>query len=219
MIQPRQKLWFDRYSWSMSFRLAESSALRTLDHNKIDRVIDVRRAWDRRVSGQPGSWWVRNRSISDEDLANLHAACDVLLTIQEKIKLMLSGDQVYLYTNHREVEQSIRKIPGISNLKIREAVDSYKSTEIYLKNPKYRYRSFFRNSKITAEQFKTLENFLNAQQDIRLGPALEHWINYHGSYRVQDYFFIDHEDVSLITMINLVAPGMIRKTLPIIAHK
>ena len=219
MTQPRQRLWFDQYSWSMSFRLTEASALRILDHHKIDQVIEVRRAWDRRVSNQPGSWWIRDRSITDEDLANLHAACDVLMTVQEKIKLMLSGSQVYVYTNYRDIEQSLKKIPGITGLKIREAVDSQKSTQIYLKTPRHKYRSFFCNSKITPEQFSTLKNFLSSQQDTRLGPALDYWVKTHVSYRTQDYFFIDHDDMSLITMLNLIMSGMIRKTLPIIAYK
>ena len=219
MTQPRQRLWFDRYSWAMSFQLAEASALRILDHNRIDRVIDVRRAWDRRVSNQPGSWWVRDRSISDQDLVNLHSACDVLLTIQDKIKLMLSGNRVHVYTNYRDIEQSLRKIPGISDLKIREAVDTQKATAIYLKNPQHRYRSFLRNSKITSEQFGTLSNFLNSQQDMRLGPALDYWTKNSALYRTQDYFFFDHDNMSLITMLNLVIPGMIRKTLPIVSYK
>ena len=219
MTNLRQRLWFDQYSWSMSFQLTEASALRILDHHKIDQVIEVRRAWDRRVSGQPGSWWVRDRSISDETLANLHAACDVLLTIQDEIKLMLSGSQVYIYTNYRGIEQSLRKIPGIHGLRIREAVDIQKSAEIYLKNPQHRYRSFLRNSKITPEQSNTLGNFLKSQQDIRLGPALDYWVKNQGYYRTQDYFFIDHHDMSLITMLNLVVPGMIRKTLPIVPYK
>lgn len=221
MTTLRQRLWFDRYRWCASFWLVEASALRILDHDKIDQVIVVRRDWDRRLSNQPGSWWTHNyRSISDQDLLNLHAACDILLTVQDKIKLMLSGSRVHVYTNHPGVERSLVKIPGISDLKIREAVDSQKPTGIYLKNPRHRHRSFFRNSKITSEQFGTLKNFLNSQHDVRLGPALDHWVKYSGTYyRTQDYFFIDHDDVSMVTMLNLIIPGMIRKTLPIIADK
>jgi len=219
MTQPRQRLWFDRYSWAMRFQLSEASALRVLDHAKIDRVIDVRRSWDRRAVVQPGSWWVRDRYISDEDQLNLHAACDVFLSVQDKIKLMLSGSQVHVYTNYRDIEDSIRKIPGITDLTIREAVDIQKSAQVYLKNPQHRYRSFLRNSKITPEQSNTLGNFLKSQQDIRLGPALDYWVKNQGYYRTQDYFFIDHRDMSLITMLNLVVPGMIRKTLPIVPYK
>jgi hypothetical protein len=73
--------------------------------------------------------------------------------------------------------------------------------------------------KITDEQKNALKNFLkNQQESARLSPALAHWITISFN-RTQDYFFIDHSEMSWLTMLGLVRPGLIRKTMQIIPAK
>jgi hypothetical protein len=77
----------------------------------------------------------------------------------------------------------------------------------------------FKIAKITSQQKDMLINFLNNQQSsIRIGPALATWIT-SAFYRTQDYFFVDHDEMSWLTMLSLVHPGLIRKTQQIIQAK
>ena len=97
-------------------------------------------------------------------------------------------------------------------------IDRPKNT-IQLKKPQHKFRSYFKITKITSEQKDMLINFLNNQRaGIRVSPALETWIT--GKFhRTQDYFFVDHDEISWLTMLALVHPGIIRKTQQIIQAK
>jgi hypothetical protein len=61
-------------------------------------------------------------------------------------------------------------------------------------------------------------NFLANQPMVRLSPALTQWIDLKFT-RTQDYFFIDYNTTAWLTMLSLVTPGLIRKTLQIIPAK
>jgi hypothetical protein len=89
---------------------------------------------------------------------------------------------------------------------------------VQLKNPKHEFRSYIKRTKLTDEQKTHLVNFLTNQPTVRISPALNIWIN--GSFhRTEDYFFIDHNEISWLTMLSLVRPDLIRKTMQIIPAK
>jgi hypothetical protein len=86
---------------------------------------------------------------------------------------------------------------------------------IRLKDPQHQWRSYFKIGKLTTEQKTQLVNFLANQSDIRISPALTQWIDLKFT-RTQDYFFVDYNTTTWLTMLSLVTPGLIRKTLQII---
>ena len=59
-----------------------------------------------------------------------------------------------------------------------------------------------------------INNFLQTQ-DVRISPALQEWIDTPFN-RTQDYYFIDYNSELWLTMLGLIRPGLIRKTLAII---
>ena len=89
---------------------------------------------------------------------------------------------------------------------------------IRLKDPRHQWRSYFKIGKLTAEQKTQLVNFLANQHTVRLSPALTQWVDLKFT-RTQDYFFIDYNEPVWLTMLSLVSPGLIRKTLQIIPAK
>jgi hypothetical protein len=107
----------------------------------------------------------------------------------------------------------------LTGKKYSEAVIDRPKNTILLKNPQHQFRSYFKITKITSDQKDMLINFLNNQRaGIRVSPALETWIT--GKFhRTQDYFFVDHNEMSWLTMLSLVHPGIIRKTLQIVTDK
>jgi hypothetical protein len=66
------------------------------------------------------------------------------------------------------------------------------------------------------EQGHALRRFLLNRGDCyRLTPGFRERLAASRHVYVQSHFFIDHDDVRDIQMLNLVSPGIIRKTLPI----
>jgi hypothetical protein len=199
----KDRLFYDQYEFCIKFHLEEVSCLRTLDHAHIDRMIERRIAW-RSVSQTLQSRPVTQLSnqsnvITETTVKNLHTLADTLLTAATGFKLVVSAFTGYVYTNNRAV------------------VGRPKNT-IQLKDPKHQWRSYFKMSKLTHEQKIQLKNFLANQPDVRLSPGFKQWIDTKFT-RTQDYFFIDYHEPLWLTMMALVQPGLIRKTLEIIPTK
>jgi len=160
----------------------------------------------------------QSNKITETTVKNLHVLADLLLTTQTNFKLVVSAFTGYVYANDLRLIDSVAKLPGVSYVEYSQAVVSRPKNTIQLRDPKYQWRSYFKVGKLTAEQKAHLKNFLANQTAIRISPALKQWINFKYT-RTQDYFFIDYNEPVWLTMLSLVQPGLIRKTLEIIPAK
>jgi signal peptidase I len=156
--------------------------------------------------------------ITETTVKNLHTLADLLLTTQANFKLVVSAFTGYVYANDLGLIDQVAKLPGVSYVEYTQAVVGRPRDTIQLRDPKYQWRSYFKVGKLTTEQKTHLKNFLANQPGIRISPALKNWINYKFT-RTQDYFFIDYNEPVWLTMLGLVLPGLIRKTLEIIPAK
>jgi hypothetical protein len=219
----KDRLFYDQFEFCIKFHLEEVSCLRTLDHAQIDRMIERRVAWrsiSQTLYSRPLVTQLSNQSnvITETTVKNLHILADVLLTTTEKFKLVVSAFTGYVYTNNTALIKKIAKLPGIKHAEYSRSVVGRPKNTIQLKDPKYQWRSYFKLSKLSTEQKTQLQNFLINQPDIRLSPGLKQWIMTKFT-RTQDYFFIDYNEQLWLTMLALVQPGLIRKTLEIIPAK
>lgn len=223
----KDRLFYNLYEYSINFRLNEVSCLRELNHDYIDKMIDRRKGW-REIAEQRWhkskhiigtSLARRHNNITDQTIGNLHTLANILLDTTVEFKLVVSVDQARVYTNSSRLINQLDQLPCLIDKNYSRAQISRPKNTIKLKNCKHQYRSYFKLTKLTTEGKHALVNFFTNQQGhIRLSPSLTTWID--GSFhRTQDYFFIDHDSESWLTMLCLVHPGLIRKTLQIIAAK
>jgi len=223
----KDRLFYNRHEYCVRFHLDEVNCLRTLDHAYIDKMIERRIAW-RQVdqtfaqskSASLVATIVSNRSkiITDATVENLHTLAEVLLTTPASFKLVVSAFTGYVYTNDLTLIDCVSKLPGIANAEYTRAIVGRPKNTIQLRDPKYQWRSYFKLSKLTTEQKNHLINFLANQPEVRISPALAQWINLKYT-RTQDYFFVDYNKTAWLTMLSLVTPGLIRKTLEIVPAK
>jgi hypothetical protein len=160
----------------------------------------------------------RSNKIDKITIEHLHTLADVLLTTPANFKLVVSSFTGYVYANDLSLIDCVSKLPGMTNVEYSRAIVGRPKNTIQLKNPRHQWRSYFKIGKLTTEQKTYLTNFLANQSDIRISPALTQWINFKYT-RTQDYFFIDYNEPAWLTMLSLVQPGLIRKTLEIIPTK
>jgi len=224
MFKPivKDRLFYSQFEYCVRFHLEEVSCLRTLDHAHIDRMIERRIAW-RSISQTLHSKPItvlsnQSNKITKTTVENLHTLADMLLTTQTNFKLVVSAFTGYVYTNDLPLIDSVTKLPGVSYVEYSQAVVGRPRDTIQLRDPKYQWRSYFKVGKLTAEQKTHLKNFLANQPGVRISPALTQWINFKYT-RTQDYFFVDYNETAWLTMLGLVVPGLIRKTLEIIPAK
>lgn len=211
----------------MGFYLDEASCLRDLSHEKIDHWIERRRIWrqvtqQRWMNGKQKHGTIlgaRIKDITDEMVTNLHAVAEILLGTTYEHKLVVSLDQCYVYTNHKELFEQLQAFEGAKWPSFVQAHVVRDQNTVSLKNPKHQFRTYFRSTRLTAQQKDYLMDFLyNQREHVRVSPALQRWIDQPFD-RTQDYFFVDHNSQTWTTMLALIHPGLIKKTLNICAAK
>lgn len=225
-IHQRTSLWFGQYDWCIRFFMPESFVLRKLDHDYIDHVIQRRRDWAMKISGrtsQPGSWmhaWTKV-DITDQQVADLHRLCDFLLADQRPRKMTITGDWIYLYTTDASLISDIRALDYLDDTRmaVHRAQQVGTPGTVRLRHARNSYRSYFRHIVLSEQQKTSLRQFLEAQENLRLSPALDEALSLAHTKRVFDYYFVDHNDSGVITMLNLIVPGIVRRTIPIVADK
>jgi len=228
----KDRLFYNRFEYAIGFHLDEVSCLRELDHDRIDRMIQRRIEWReisrQRIVGTTKSGLIgkqpysmisrRHKEITEKTCSDLHQLAEVLLTSTSDFKLVVSVNHAYVYTNDLTLIDQLGDLSGVTQQDYSRAVVCRPRDTIRLKNPRHQFRSYIKRTKLTDEQKTHLKNFLANQPTVRISPALATWINgvFH---RTEDYFFIDHADMSWLTMLSLVRPGLIRKTMQIIPAK
>jgi len=213
------RLFYDHWQYCIRFRLEEVNCLRySLDAEKIDELLTRREVWRERVRQRwPQNNFVRPHTpITDTTRETLYAFADFLKLSAVPYKMVISVNQCWIYSNSPNFLERIDRLPFVRNTKFTEAVIVRPKNTVALKNPGHKYRSYFRATKLTDEEKERILAFLQGQNDVRISPALAEWIATPFN-RTQDYFFVDYNAETWLTMLSLVRPGLIRRTVQIVA--
>ena len=208
----------------MSFELQECWIFRyTTDHAELDRRLTKQQEWrDKMRERWPaGSYDRYHSAISDSTRANIHSMADFITGISNPYKIIVENKTMRIYTNDLNIVQAIEHIPFVQRRRYAQAVVDRPRDTVRLKNPRHCLRSYFRETRVTPEEKQAIGQFLTTQPGIRIGSGLKSWIDdgftrYSSKY-TRDYFFVDYDSESWLTMLALVRPGLIRRTVRIIA--
>jgi hypothetical protein len=213
------RLFYDHWQYCIRFRLDEVSALRaSLDLEEIDAALKRRSIWRERVRRRwPQNNFVRGHdAITDQTREDLYAFADFLQQVTDPYKIVISMNQCWIYSNNPNLLERIGRLPFVNSTKFTESVVVRARNTVALKNPQHQYRSYFRAVKLTDQEKDRILSFLQEQKEVRISPALYEWIATPFN-RTQDYFFVDYNAETWLTMLALVRPGLIRRTVQIVA--
>jgi hypothetical protein len=213
------RLFYDRWQYCIKFRLDEVNCLRySLEAEDIDALLTRREVWRDRVRQRwPQNNFVRPHSpITDGTRETLHAFADFLKLSTVPYKMVISVNQCWIYSNDTIFLERIERLPFVNSAKFTESVIVRPRNTVAVRHPHHRYRSYFRATKLNDNEKDRILAFLQGQNDVRISPALTEWIATPFN-RTQDYFFVDYNAESWLTMLSLVRPGLIRKTVQIVA--
>jgi len=206
----RSSLYFHAWQYVILFHLPEASFLRDLRHEKIDQTIAYRNEWIGRRGGA--------RTITPTEQQILHDACDYLLTRCHPFKKVVCGNGIWLYTNNLEDFADIAIIPTGQVLYINQAEVTMTPNAVTLKRPRHAFRTYFRERWLTNDELTTLRRYFDTRRDIfRLGPGFARLVQGRRMWVASNHF-VDHDEPSADFLINMAVPGIVRKTLPIIAR-
>jgi hypothetical protein len=208
------RLFYDQYHYCVLFRQNELSAIRGLQSHNIDQVIAMRNRWRNLPSSSRGS-------ITQDVIQNLHSMCQFLSARQDRFKIVISMDYGYVYTNDLDLVREIRSIPWISTYDLKKVSVTRPRDVVVLQNPQWQQRSYFKSLRVSVDQQEKLKAFLTSRQNIKVGPGLRAWLDKINSRPWNNYtlgyFFFDHNDDGELFLFQIAFPGLIRKTVPIVA--
>ena len=215
-VDHRSSLYYDQYKWCITINISEAPCLRHLGSAQFESAIRNAKIW-----AEKDVWTDRSWSVTKENA--LRETRDVLVTETQPFKTVVSFNTVSIYTNRRRLADRLIDLgnDGIHMRLVREAVISKPAGVIQLQESRYAYRTYFRERKYTRDQRDMLKNFLESRRDtLRVSPALNDWINGNVGYILnlnysRSHYFVDHDHPNEGTMLSLVMPGIVRKTMPI----
>lgn len=226
-IHHRPDLWHGKYDHSIRIWLHEAACMRSMDRERVKKAIQRRREWGRRmvttmagINGkQPGAWRWQSLEIGEQDEARVLAMLDFLLAERREYRKAISGDWVYFYSTDPTFIDDIENLPWLERrTAIQRSQIHLTGTPgtVRLNESHYQYRTYFRGyMRLSDQQEISLAQYLSRATDIRLSPTLETWTRIQSKPYIGDYFFIDHDDLGILTMLSIMVPGIIRRTKPI----
>lgn len=221
------QLYFDQFEYRAIFYLQELPCLRNLkndpdkDRQMISWNLSQRKKFKDhlRQVNWGGNWHSQNGlPIGDEVEPNLLSFYDFYTSDPDAKKLIIqSGGYGYLYTNNKKYLEELSRLLFIKNVSGFQINVVFPKGTITLKNPKHPCRLYFKDKKISKQQRGYLVNFLkNHEGQIRLGPALAHWVKKEEYCYLYGNFFVEYDHESFVSMLSLVSPNTVRKTVTLI---
>jgi len=202
----KDRLFYDKYEYGLNFKLKHVNFVRGLSHESIDH----RAHWHNMHSTR------RYTSIVDDEARkNLHDLLDRLTSLGEH-KVVFTCDYVYIYSNSVTDLQSFITLPYTQHYWATQAVINRARDTLLLKNPKHQYRTFFRERYMTKESTNVLVKFLLSRGDcFRITRELHRKLSKGNNFYTLSHYFVDHNNMQDLVMLQLVCPDVVRKTLTI----
>lgn len=157
------------------------------------------------------------KAITQQVRQNLHDFAAVLAQAEQPFKMVVSTSNLWIYTNHDDLLKTLEALPYLNYKRFTQAIIDRPPNTILLKNPRHKSRLYMRGVKMTDLEKDRLKAFLANYGDIRLSPGLTDWLDNPAFHRSSDQHFVDYDSEGWPLLLSLVRPGIIRKTVQIMA--
>lgn len=209
-------LFYGKFNYSVKFFLKEAGVIRGLNVDKIDKIVRDRNRWR---SENRNIYRFHNDLITPDDVVILKKVCKLLAQHQDSIKFVVSYHTGYIYTNDLGLIDNLSKLDAVGDLRIQQAKQVSPPGTIALKNPKWSHRTYFRCITVSETAKKTLVEYLEGRENVRLSPGLVYWSKHTNAWNnwVQSHYFIDHNNDGEVLFLNMVVPRITGRTMQIVA--
>lgn len=218
-IKTSDKLFYNQYHYCFKLFFPHCGALSgLLDHDRVDEILDLRESlWTKsRNINFGGSWRSAKVHKVTEQIRNvLHRACSYFASFGTEIKLTVLQDWIYLYSNQYSMRDELLdigfSIDSITTVKLNRPSNTVKSN-----HKEGVLRLYFKQVEITDQEKELIFKFLNNNAN-ELSPSLG--VQYFGTrndHHLRNYYFIDINNETLLSVVELMIPNLIRKIMPIV---
>ncbi len=206
----RNQLYYSQYQYCISFFLKNVSVLRDLDVSRLARTIRYRNEWANSIRLGP--------KITEEEGRKFQRLCDYLLARTHPFKRTTTTHAMYIYTNNPEDFENLHEVCDLvvtGRLRVNQCLQP---NAVTLKNPVHQYRTFFKERWLANHELENLRNYFNTRSDqFRFSPGFQLLLKGRRLWLMGNYF-VDHNEPQADFLINMAVPGIVKKTLPIVAR-
>lgn len=222
-IKSRDRLWYDKFEYCVKFNTLNLPGIRNLSHVSLNQYMDTVYHFER-VKNYGGSW--HQKGLQEEKQKenidkNLHQLIDFFTNLDSQYKLQISyNNDGHFYTNNKQDIDALENFYFVKILEQKRCVIDIPRNSIIFKKAKHNLRTYFKNQRITTDQKHNLKSFLSSQTQIRLSPSFVEFFDRYPNYHyIADNYFIDYNDLHFLTMLSIIAPMKIRKTVTLLRDK
>jgi hypothetical protein len=146
----------------------------------------------------------------------LYKLAELLNTHRSEIKLVVSGKYGYVYTNNVQLLLSVITNFSQHVQQLRHACIVRPKNTVSLRNSPHQYRTYFREKSINQTEKQQLLTFLQTQTEWRVSKALLKRLTRSSPMWMSRSYFVDHNTESEVVMLNLIVPGILQMTMPVV---
>jgi hypothetical protein len=205
----RDRLFFDRYKFCMRFRFDQSGRMRSLLHEDIRKSC----VWTNHAANITSSWI---SPVSAEHYNVMLQLSDLINSVTVEFKRIVFTEWQNFYTNDPEFFSQLAAVPGVRYITYHEAVVNQPRDTVVLEHSDYQWRSYFHERWYSQDQMNILSNFITSRPQQFF--ITKNWRNRLSNCHcwITRMFFVDHYDPQDVMLLNMVLPGCVRKTMPIV---
>jgi hypothetical protein len=215
MIQKSaSQLFFREYRYSVHVQCGGVALVRSKSHSAIDLASEK---YNKSVCHDV-RYDILRRFTPIGDIDALHSLIDVLLENDDSIRTTYTDlNNIRIYCNDTRIIDEIKSISDLGVIEVVERVVNQPENAIVLKHSDFKFRSYFSQPKRHDEKWikkKPLDESFIFRSFGTISGAMKP-----RPTMIESQMFLDYNDESIITLLSLIKPGIIRKTLDIIVDK
>jgi len=224
--ESRDRLYYDKFQYSFHFKQTEIFALRGFpEPQAMMKFIDRRKSWMKTLINYRHK---QDDYFNVQSIENLLTTRELLLNHPREFKMTVSGDWAIIYTDDLNLVDRVSRLPYVTfSGYIKQAKVDRPRDIVVVQKPQYRYRTFLRERKMKPEFRAQLLNWVESQNYqgqayVRPSKVLLEWLknkspNWRSDWCMR-HFYIEHDDLQYETMISMIVPGFVRKTMNVISR-
>lgn len=211
------RLFYDQYHYGIDLHMEDISCMRGLDKLPDDYRTEITQRYHQRYHWTYQYHNGQVQAAKDHDkLESLHKLAELLNTHRSVIKLVVSGNYGYVYTNNVVLLSSVITNFSRHVRQLRQACIVRPKNTVSLRNSPHQFRTYFREKSINQTEKQQLLTFLQTQTEWRVSKALLKRLTRFSPMWMSRSYFVDHNTESEIVMLNLIVPGILQMTMPVV---
>ncbi len=155
----RDRRFYDQYEYGICVSVSEAGCLRAKSHQELDQLISYR-------NRARSNFAPLRELVSQKTRDDLFAVFDKLELVRDRIKLVVSYNIMYIYSNDIP---ALEHLAGLAQVNFNNAVQSVVNKPrdvVLINNPKFKYRSYFRDKILEPVECERLINFIDSRQGV-----------------------------------------------------